>query len=323
MDEQASSSKTQGSHEIPGTSNTIVDQRSKHSSNISSFNGSSETADIQNSEKKRKLYLIIYKFLQQQMTENQNLNATQSEALEVIVHCLAYAFQFFEFDQVEHSLPEIYDFFEKHAHIFKKNENVVESDKYKVSPDDVVIADRYKEKGNKLMREEKFTEALKCYEKAVRFNPSEPALYCNRAAAFNNLKKYKQALKDCNTAITLNSSYAKAYIRRGLAYEKLKDNKQALESYKKAFQLEPDNENYKTMYLDATKRLEPKEHESASSSSAPTAFNMFLGSNMASLPFGQGLDSLVASVFGVDRSWPNQPTEGPSNPEDSPYSYFS
>lgn len=88
-----------------------------------------------------------------------------------------------------------------------------------------------------------------------------------------------------------------------LAYEKLKDNKQALESYKKAFQLEPDNENYKTMYLDATKRLEPKEHESASSSSAPTAFNMFLGSNMASLPFGQGLDSLVASVFGVDRSW--------------------
>lgn len=89
-----------------------------------------------------------------------------------------------------------------------------------------------------------------------------------------------------------------------MAYEKLKDNKQALESYKKAFQLEPDNENYKTMYLDATKRLEPKEQESASSSStAPTAFNMFLGSNMTSLPFGQGLDSLVASVFGMDRSW--------------------
>lgn len=124
MDEQASTSKKQSNHEIPCTSNTIVDQRFTNSSNISSSNGSSEAVDIQNNEKIRKLYLIIYKFLQQQMIENQNLNATQSEALEVIVHCLAYAFQFFEFDQVEPSLPEIYDFFEKHAHIFKKNENV-------------------------------------------------------------------------------------------------------------------------------------------------------------------------------------------------------
>lgn len=51
--------------------------------------------------------------------------------------------------------------------------------------------------------------------RAVRFNPKEPALYCNRAAAYNNLNKFNEAIQDCNSAISLNGSYAKAYVRRG------------------------------------------------------------------------------------------------------------
>lgn len=48
------------------------------------------------------------------MNENQSLNAVQKESLEVVVHCLGYAFQFFEFDFVEHNLEKIYEFFVKH-----------------------------------------------------------------------------------------------------------------------------------------------------------------------------------------------------------------
>ena len=41
----------------------------------------------------------------------------------------------------------------------------VDSDEYEIPPEDIVLADDYKENGNKLMREEKFKEALECYEK--------------------------------------------------------------------------------------------------------------------------------------------------------------
>lgn len=41
----------------------------------------------------------------------------------------------------------------------------MEQEEHEVSPEDIVKADEYKEKGNKLMREEKFLEALGFYEK--------------------------------------------------------------------------------------------------------------------------------------------------------------
>lgn len=126
MDAPASSSKASNKVETPSTSSMGIDSAPPNLPNTSSSktvaSGGSKTVSCasQNDDKTRKLYLIVYKFLQQQMTENQNLNATQKESLEVIVHCLGYAFQFFEFDYVEHSLPKIYDFFEKHKHDFKK-----------------------------------------------------------------------------------------------------------------------------------------------------------------------------------------------------------
>lgn len=120
------------------------------------------------------------------MNENQSLNAVQKESLEVVVHCLGYAFQFFEFDFVEHNLEKIYEFFIKH----KKDlgtENVSdfilffylsclyvtyfvgfqeqEPEEPEISPEVIVAADEFKEKGNKLMREEKFKEALQFYDK--------------------------------------------------------------------------------------------------------------------------------------------------------------
>lgn len=57
------------------------------------------------------------------------------------------------------------------------------------------------------------------FSRAVGLNPKEPALYCNRAAAYNNLNKFNEAIQDCNSAISLNGSYAKAYVRRGYVYQ--------------------------------------------------------------------------------------------------------
>lgn len=88
------------------------------------------------------------------------------------------------------------------------------------------------------------------------------------------------------------------------AYEKLNDNKHALKSYKKAYQLEPENEHYKNLYAEASKRFKQKQDESTSTAS--NSFNMFLGPNVSSLPFGQlpEFDNLMESLFsGVERQW--------------------
>lgn len=116
---------------VPGTShmNVSVDAQVAHGSTSNGSVAGSNTASAvqKNDDKTRKLYLIVYKFLQQQLSDNHNLDDTQKESLEVIVNCLGYAFQFFEFDYIEHTLPKIYDFFEKHKHDSKKKHVSTES----------------------------------------------------------------------------------------------------------------------------------------------------------------------------------------------------
>ena len=76
-------------------------------------------------EKNYKLFLIVYKFLQQQMAENDNLSALQKESLEVTIQCLGYAFQFYEFDNPDNDLQTLYEFFEKHKNEFAHNKKYV------------------------------------------------------------------------------------------------------------------------------------------------------------------------------------------------------
>ncbi len=129
MNDQASTSKMNSVYQVPSTSSSSqpssfpssATKSASQSSAVACANGSTTAAQ---NEKNRALFLIVYKFLQQQMNENQNLNAVQKESLEVVVHCLGYAFQFFEFDYVENNLQKIYDFFEKHKHDHKKNVSI-------------------------------------------------------------------------------------------------------------------------------------------------------------------------------------------------------
>lgn len=70
--------------------------------------------------------------------------------------------------------------------------------------------------------------------------------------------------------------------------------------------MEPENEHYKNLYNEASKRLKPRQDESTSTPG--TSFNMFLGSNMSSVPFVDempaSLDNLMETIFsGVERQW--------------------
>ena len=79
--------------------------------------------------------------------------------------------------------------------------------------------------------------------------------YCNRAAVYSKLGNYKQVIKDCQTALSIDPQYSKAYGRMGLAYTSLKQHKEAKDCYKKALEMEPENENYKNNLQLAEKEI--------------------------------------------------------------------
>jgi len=113
-------------------------------------------------------------------------------------------------------------------------------------------AKEWKDKGNALVKEKKYKEALDCYTKSIEIDPNDPILYSNRSAMHLNLNEFDQALTDAEKAISLKPDYAKAYLRKGKALEGQQKFKEALDTYKLG--LEKDKEN--AQLLQASQELE-------------------------------------------------------------------
>ena len=109
----------------------------------------------------------------------------------------------------------------------------------------MTTAKEWKEKGNSLVKEQKYQEALDCYTKSIELDPSDPILYSNRAAMYNNLGKYEEAIKDADKAIELKPNYGKAYLRKGSALSSQNKIDEALKIYKLGLEKEPENKQLK------------------------------------------------------------------------------
>ena len=116
----------------------------------------------------------------------------------------------------------------------------------------MATAKEWKDKGNGLVKEKKYKEALDCYTKAIEIDPSDPILYSNRSAMHLNLAEYDQAITDAEKAISLKPDYAKAYLRKGKALEGQQRLQEALDTYKLG--LEKDKTN--AQLLEASQELE-------------------------------------------------------------------
>ena len=113
-------------------------------------------------------------------------------------------------------------------------------------------AKTWKDKGNLLVQERKYAEALECYSKAIELDPKDPILYSNRSAMYFNCGDYDNAIYDAEEAIILKPDYAKAYLRKGNALEKKESYQEALNTYK--IGLEKDSNN--KQLLEAYQNLE-------------------------------------------------------------------
>ncbi|KRY30532.1 Protein arginine N-methyltransferase 6, partial [Trichinella spiralis] len=111
------------------------------------------------------------------------------------------------------------------------------------TPIDKEKAEQLKAEGNLLMQQGEFRKALEKYNEAIKLFKN-PTFFCNRAAAFSKLEGHQMAVQDCLKAIQMDSNYGKAYGRLGLAYSCMNRFTEAVNAYKKALELDPDNESF-------------------------------------------------------------------------------
>lgn len=113
--------------------------------------------------------------------------------------------------------------------------------------------------------------------RAIELDSKNAVFYCNRAAVYSKLGNHEQAIRDCHTALSIDPTYSKAYGRLGLAYSELYKYKDARDSYKKALELEPDNESLKNNFLIVEEKLSQQSISDTEDTSSHTA-NMDLSS---------------------------------------------
>jgi tetratricopeptide (TPR) repeat protein len=94
-------------------------------------------------------------------------------------------------------------------------------------------------KGYTLYQEEKFSDSLDAYNKALELNPKDSEAWNNRGIDLGLLSKYDEALSSFEKAVSLNESYAEAWFNMGVIYDIKGDYPTAVQAYKKATQVDP------------------------------------------------------------------------------------
>ena len=88
--------------------------------------------------------------------------------------------------------------------------------------------------------------ALADMEQAIRFDPQNPTLYCNRAGMLFRDGKYKEAIADCEKSLKLQPGYYRAYNGLGVFYNDLCQLPLALDNFNKSIAIsasQPDVEH--------------------------------------------------------------------------------
>ena len=109
------------------------------------------------------------------------------------------------------------------------------------------LMEQLKNIGDDFFNENMFEQAIEKYTLALHFDSDDKyKIYLNRCLSFYKLKKYNKALSDAIKATRLKPDNAKTWGRLGSCLNILGKKYQAVYAFKKAYELEPSNENYKT-----------------------------------------------------------------------------
>ncbi|KPJ04115.1 RNA polymerase II-associated protein 3 [Papilio xuthus] len=125
-----------------------------------------------------------------------------------------------------------------------------------------------KERGNAFVKEEKWDEAIKCYNRAIELIKDDAIYYANRGLCYLKKDSLHQAVADCTAALNIDPTYVKALQRRATARERLGSLRAATADLTEVISLEPRNTAAKKQ-LEAIKiRMGTKGSKSKSSPNA-------------------------------------------------------
>ncbi|CAO4366009.1 unnamed protein product [Caenorhabditis nigoni] len=241
------------------------------------------TTDEQN------LVVSFLQFIRQKVSHNQ-ATPEQAEALEVAIQCLEHSFALTDASYAFQPSRPILE-------LFKSAEGVPEGENSMPTPSeaDIAQANKLKEEGNDLMKASQFDAAVQKYNAAIKLN-RDPVYFCNRAAAYCRLEQYDLAIQDCRTALALDASYSKAWGRMGLAYSCQNRYEHAAEAYKKALELEPNQESYKNNLKIAEDKLKEMENARPAQGANPLAglFGAMGGGGMGGMPGMPNMNALLS-----------------------------
>merc|ERR1711970_1671088 len=235
--------------------------------------------ELEMSNNRKLLVASVLKFLKKEI-ESKKITPDQEESLNVATQCLSMAFNTSAEDAKD--LPDLIDLLSKAC--------PDKMGKIEVSEEQKELAQKYKNEGNVLVKEQKYKEAIEKYTEAI--NCQESAIfYCNRAAAYTSLQNYEEALQDCKKAISFDPDYSKAYSRMGLIYSKIDLFAESENCYEKALKLEPDNDSYK-------KNLEiVKEKLKDQKAAAPAGFPGMPGGMPGGMPDMGNMGAMMEQVM--------------------------
>ena len=100
-------------------------------------------------------------------------------------------------------------------------------------------------KGAALYSLGKYDEAIKCYDKAIEFDPDNPVVWNNKGLALNSLGKYDEAIKCYDKAIEIDPDDADTWNNKGLALNSLGNDDEAKKCYDRSKKLGSDGEQRK------------------------------------------------------------------------------
>ncbi|KAG7301223.1 hypothetical protein JYU34_014111 [Plutella xylostella] len=131
-----------------------------------------------------------------------------------------------------------------------------------------------KERGNAFVKQEKWDDAITCYNRAIELVTDDAIYYANRGLCHLKKDSLHQAEKDCTEALRLDPTYVKALQRRATAREKLGSLRAASHDLNQVLALEPHNAAARNQLRAIKARMGTKGTKSKSSPvSTPTSEN--------------------------------------------------
>lgn len=212
-------------------------------------------------ETNKKLAFAIVDFFQSIITkDSHSISKDEKESLEVAIQCIQDVFKInVEDDKQKHLFSSddanLRSIFEVYLQAKKSKKPTSPAGTAEVSKSQKKEAEEFKLKGNQLVTQQKYAEAIDMYSQAISLDPFNPVFLSNRAAAQSQLQRHDLAVEDAKLALDLDPTFSKAYSRMGHAYYQLGQYQASVEAYTKGLELDPNNNTMQQALAQAQKKI--------------------------------------------------------------------